>query len=91
MPVLVNVLSALFRLYAFLMLARVILSWVSPNPYRQPYYPVIRFLHRITEPILAPLRRIIPPIGGTIDISPAVALILLELARSLVVSLLLRI
>lgn len=90
MPI-IAVISTLFRAYAFLILVRVVLSWVSPAPYRQPFYSIIRVLHRLTEPVLAPLRRIIPPIGGTVDVSPIVALLLLELVRSLVVSLLQRI
>ena len=87
----ITVISTLFRMYAFLILVRVVLSWVNPDPYHQPYHSIIRFVHGITEPVLSPLRRIIPPIGGTVDVSPVVALILLELLRSLVVSLLYRI
>ena len=90
MPV-VAIISTIVRVYAFLILVRVVLSWASPIGYRQPYYSVIRLLHRLTEPVLAPLRRIVPPIGGTVDVSPVVALLLLELVRSLVVSLLQRI
>jgi uncharacterized protein YggT (Ycf19 family) len=77
--------------YTFLILVRVILSWVNVNPYRRLDDPLIRLLNRATEPVLAPLRRIIPPIGGAIDITPIVSMILLELARLLIVSLLLRI
>jgi YggT family protein len=91
MTIVIDALSTLFRVYGFLILVRVILSWVNPDPYRQPYQPIMRFLYRVTEPVLAPLRRAIPPIGGGVDISPAVALILLELARVLIVSLLQRI
>jgi len=90
MPI-IAIISTLFRVYAFLILVRVVLSWVNPDAYRQPYYPVIRLLQRLTEPVLAPLRRIVPPFGGTVDVSPVVALLLLELVRSLVVSLLQRI
>jgi YggT family protein len=91
MSLLINGISTAFRLYAFLILVRVILSWLSPDPYRLPYQAIVRFLYRVTEPVLAPLRRVIPPIGGTVDISPVAAMILLDLARMLVVSLLNRI
>jgi YggT family protein len=91
MPILISVISALFRVYALLILVRVILSWVNVNPYRRLDHPLVLLLNRVTDPVLAPLRRIIPPIGGAIDVTPIVALILLELARLLIVSLLLRI
>jgi YggT family protein len=50
---------------------------------------LIRLLQRVTDPVLAPLRRIIPPIGGTVDISPIVALVILEILRRILSSLLL--
>lgn len=51
---------------------RAILSWVNPNPYS----PLTRALDQITEPILGPLRRIIPRIG-MIDITPMIAIFIL--------------
>ncbi len=59
----------LLDLYALVLIIRVILSWVNPNPYN----PVVSFLYRITEPVLDPVRRIIPPLGG-LDLSPLVVL-----------------
>ena len=50
------------------------MSWIQPDPRN----PIVIFLHDITEPILAPLRRIIPRIG-MIDLSPMVAIILLNI------------
>jgi YggT family protein len=91
MPVLINIVSFLFRLYSFLFLVRVLLSWVNVNRHGTPLdHPLIRFLYRITDPVLKPLQRVIPPIGGMFDISPIVALVLLEIARVIVVSLLSR-
>jgi YggT family protein len=59
----------IYLLYAFIivLLVRVVFSWVSPYPTNS----VSRFAFRITEPILAPVRRWIPPISG-IDLSPLV-------------------
>lgn len=54
--------------------ARAIMSWIQPDPGN----PIVIFLHDITEPILAPLRRVIPRIG-MIDLSPMVAIILLNI------------
>ena len=58
-------------------LARVILSWVRLDPEN----PLVRIVWEITEPIMRPLRRIIPPLGGTFDITPMVALFLLEVVQ----------
>jgi len=86
----VRIISFLFQLYEFLILIRVLLSWVDPNPYsRVATHPAVQVLYRITDPVLEPLRRIIPPIGGMIDLSPVIALILLEILRRLVEALLL--
>lgn len=86
MSTVLTIITQLFRVYEFLILIRVILSWVSPNS----YHPAVQLLYRITEPVLAPLRRLIPPIGGTIDVSPVIALILLEIVNQVIVSLLIR-
>lgn len=90
MLILARVISFLFQAYEFLILIRVLLSWVNVNPYRPAIdHPLVDILYRITDPVLQPLRRVIPPIGGAIDISPVVALILLEIMRQLIVRLLL--
>lgn len=84
-----RIVSFLFQAYEFLILIRVLMSWVNVNPYGPSVqHPLIILLHRLTDPVLRPLQRIIPPIGGTIDVSPIVALILLEIVRQVIVSLL---
>jgi YggT family protein len=91
MPFLITTVSLIIRIYSFLILVRVILSWAAVTPYRSRMdHPIVRLLYQVTDPILEPLRRIIPPIGGTLDISPVVALIILEVIRSVVVGFLLR-
>ncbi len=70
------------RLMWFAILARVLLSWVDPNPY--PTNALKRILFTITDPVLEPLRRVIPPIG-MIDITPIAAFILLQLVERLLV------
>lgn len=89
MSTLVLVISILFQAYSFLILIRVILSWINVNPYRRKLdHPAVRILEQITDPVLAPLRRVIPPVGGAIDISPVVALIILEIVRRLLITIL---
>jgi YggT family protein len=59
-------------LYVFIivMLIRVVFSWVSPYPTNV----VTRFAYRITEPVLAPIRRMLPPMSG-VDLSPMVVML----------------
>ena len=64
-------LAVLFvQLFAYACVIRVILGWVAPGQYN----PATELIHSLTEPVLTPFRRIIPPIGG-LDISPVFAII----------------
>ena len=71
-----NVLYVLGELYVVILLVRAVLSWFPHNP-DSPLNPVRRIVFTITEPYLAPFRRLIPPIG-MIDISFLVAFIVAE-------------
>ena len=73
--------SLVLTLLFWAILIRAILSWVQPDPRN----PIVQFLERVTGPILYPLQRIIPPLGG-IDLSPLVAMLLLELLKGLLVN-----
>lgn len=68
-----QVLSMILTLAIWLIIARAILSWVNPDPNN----PIVRFLRSSTEPLLQPIQRRIPPIGGTIDLSPLILIFLL--------------
>jgi YggT family protein len=81
MNFLVYLIDLFFTLLSLAILARVLLSWVRVSP----YHPAVDFLYRITEPILAPLRRAIPPIG-MVDISPVIAIILLQIIQQVLVA-----
>ena len=74
-----NFINILFTLLELAILARVLLSWFRVDP----YHPAIAFLYQITEPVLRPLRNVIPPLG-MLDISPIVALILMDIVRQIV-------
>lgn len=78
-PILVTTLIELailsLNLFFFVILIKIILSWVSPNTYNY----ATALLTTLAEPVLRPFRRIIPPIGG-LDISPIFAIILLQAA-----------
>jgi YggT family protein len=81
---LIQLVRMLFGLYSFAIIARVFIGWLRVDP----YHPVIQFLYRITEPVLAPLRSRIPPVGMA-DISPMVALLVLWILERVVIMLLL--
>lgn len=78
--------EVLFDLMSFAILARIILSWFAAGG-GSGGGRIRVILHDITEPILGPFRKIVPRLG-MIDISPIVALITLDLARVLIISLL---
>ncbi len=65
---LATVLYYLLSLYQWIIIARAVLSWVNPDPYN----PIVRFIHNITEPVLAPIRRRLPMSYGGIDFSPII-------------------
>lgn len=78
--------SAAFGVLQLAIMIRVLASWI---PGLSPYSPWVRWAFALSEPILAPLRRLIPPIGPGIDISPIVAYLLVGwLVAPLVLSLL---
>ena len=76
-----EIICALLTAYIIVLFARAILSWIPPSP--GPMATITRVLFDITEPVLAPMRRIIPP-TGFIDLSFLVLIIGLSLARGAV-------
>ena len=68
----------LIDLYSLIVVASVVVSWT--NVPRE--HPAVRFLDRLTEPLLGPIRKVLPPMGG-IDFSPLVLLIGLRFLTSL--------
>jgi YggT family protein len=83
---LVDLLRLALNVYMILIIVRAIISWVSPDPYN----PLVRFLRRVTDPVLIPVRRRVPDMGG-LDISPMVVLLAIYLVEILVFPVLYRI
>jgi YggT family protein len=71
----------LFELYAVILLARVLLSWVQVDPNNQ----LVHIIHQLTEPLLAPIRRRLPQ-SGSMDFSPIVAFIGLLVVEWIVIT-----
>ena len=77
---LMGIINLLFTVYSFAIILRSLLPWLGVDM----FHPVMRFLVTITEPLLAPLRRHIRPVGG-LDFTPMVALIILWLVERLLI------
>ncbi|HHZ14666.1 MAG TPA: YggT family protein [Candidatus Cloacimonetes bacterium] len=79
--VIIKFIISLIRVYYSLLLIRVLLSWIIPDRENKFY----QFLYSITEPLLAPIRRILPSMG--LDISPIILFFVLRLISELLAGL----
>ena len=73
--------------YSWLIIASALISWVSPDPHN----PIVRFLRQVTEPVLAPVRRLLPPWKtGGLDLSPLIVLVGIQFVERVVLPSLVR-
>jgi len=75
-----RVVELLLSILYWLILIRALVSWVNPDPFN----PLVQFLNRTTEPVLQPIRRLLPPMG--IDISPIIAFLAIIFLKSFLVT-----
>lgn len=68
-----SILDIVLSAYKWVIIISALISWVNPDPYN----PVVRFLHAVTEPVLRPIRRMIGFRLGPIDISPLIAILVI--------------
>ena len=80
------VLNYVLTFYMWIVIARAVLSWVNPDPYN----PIVRFIHNVTEPVLHRIRMKIPVNFGGIDFSPIVVILAVVFLQNFVVSSLIR-
>jgi YggT family protein len=76
-----TIINTVLTFLTILIFARAILSWIRISP-DSPFFPVVRFIHEATEPLLAPIRRVMPATSG-MDLSPLILLMIIYLARML--------
>lgn len=81
-----SVFVTIFNIYFVAMIATIILSWVAPGS----YHPAAVLIHQVVEPMMAPFRRLLPPMGG-IDFSPMIAFLALNVVKILFTGLALQI
>ncbi len=75
-----QIVGVILTILTWIIIIRALISWVNPDPYNS----IVQFLYRVTEPILMPIRRILPAMAG-FDLSPIVALVGIMFIRSFVV------
>lgn len=76
----IQLVNIFFEVLTWLIIIRCILSFVRHDPYQ----PIIRFIYEVTEPIMAPFRKMIPAAGG-MDFSPIVVLLAITLVQRIVI------
>jgi len=75
------VINWVLKIYMWIIIARAILSWVNPDPYN----PIVRFIHNVTEPVLYQVRKRIPIMLGGIDFSPIIVILAIVFLQVFVV------
>jgi YggT family protein len=82
-----KVLGVVLNIYMWTIIIRALLSWVNPDPYN----PIVQFLTRVTEPVLRPLRKLVPTWKLGIDLSPLLAILIIYFLEIALVDTLVRI
>ncbi|ABK19307.1 YggT family protein [Syntrophobacter fumaroxidans] len=75
-----EIVNTVLSLYIYVIIARALLSWVNPDPYN----PIVRVIHNITEPVLLAIRRRLPVFFGGIDFTPLLVIAGIVLLQSVI-------
>jgi YggT family protein len=71
--------SYILRFYELLILMNVIFSWINVSNYN----PIVKFIYKVTEPVLAPIRHVMLPVAG-LDFSPLIVILILEFLQKMI-------
>ena len=77
---LATVVNTVLSVYSWAIIIRVLITWVSPDPFN----PIVQLLSRVSDPYLDIFRRVIPPLG-MLDLSPMIAILVLQAAQHFLV------
>ena len=77
-----TVVSYALTIYMWIIIARAVLSWVNPDPYN----PIVRFIHNVTEPVLYRIRTKLPVNFGGIDLSPIIVFLAIVFLQKFLVN-----
>ena len=84
---LANIVNVIYWILIIFIFARFVFSWVRPDPYHPVWGPLVRITYMVTEPLLAPIRRILPNMSG-LDLSPMILLFILYFLRNMLIGIL---
>ena len=71
----VLILQQILNIYIWIVIAAAVISWITPNPYN----PIVQLLRRLTEPVMSPIRRLLPPWKTFgLDFSPMIVILLIQ-------------
>ncbi len=76
-----KILDIALNFIMWVIIIRALISWVNPDPYN----PIVQFLNRVTEPILSPIRRLLPTYRIGLDLSPFIAILIIYFMREFLV------
>ncbi len=76
------VLNMVLEFFFWIVIARAVLSWVSPDPYN----PIVRFINNATEPVLSRIRSLVPAVMGGIDFTPIIAILCIKFIQIFLVN-----
>jgi YggT family protein len=82
-----KVLDIVLNIYMWVIIIRALISWVNPDPYNA----IVQILTRVTEPVLRPIRKLVPPYRVGIDFSPLIAILIIIFLQYAVINTLKRI
>ncbi len=82
-----KVLDVVLNIYMWVIIIRALISWVNPDPYN----PIVQMLTKVTEPVLGPIRKLVPPYKVGIDFSPLIAILAIIFLQYAVINTLYRI
>ena len=77
---LASIADIVLSIFYWLILIRALISWVNPDPHNT----IVQFLYRATEPVLQPIRKVLPPMG--IDLSPIIAFLAIIFLKGFIVA-----
>ena len=82
-----KVLEVVLNIYMWVIIIRALISWVNPDPYN----PIVQALTRLTDPVLRPIRKLVPPYKVGLDLSPLIAVLVIMFLQYALVDTLIRI
>jgi YggT family protein len=81
-----EVLDVVLTIYMWVIVIRALISWVNPDPYN----PIVQILQKMTEPVLRPLRKLVPAYRIGVDLSPLIAILIIIFLKAALIKTLFR-